>query len=1023
MQFSACSQLLAALLLFHPSIDTTAKAFVPTSTSNHPKTSNSLQNKDINGTCKFRTINYITDSLPQQCFKNTWSAAKAADPNLLDSGGRDSTGNITATLLNITSNIIGIDIDKQELSVVNTKEVVTTEDAALDLSDNQSAFLSFEEWKKLTLEKAGQKDVNISPKKPNYSKTREFESYSNNLESLGDEGNMDLKFSFRPGGEEFNTAESHETNKDESMVPRGQKQESYRSKDAGKTCKERFSYSSFDAGATILKTHPGAKNAKNILIENKDSYMLSECSLENKFIIIELSQEDIWIDTVVLANYEFFSSMIRTFRVSVSDRYPVKLEKWKDIGTYEARNSRELQAFLIENPQIWARYIRIEFLDHYGNEYYCPLSLVRVHGTRMLESWKETESADEDADEAEDIPEMIDQIHDASASNVDSNDQVEQVEHVYIDQTPPPSQTTLGRSTWRDPGLYIFNNRNFAEDVCPSRGLVSRNIAPEMNNTKSHSEDASPLIDVPQGSTNSTILVPSTTFSTVTQSVLEAISSLPIILSSSPTDTSVLSSETAQTLNAQNSPVAVPTDSGYNNTSSTPVSLKNKVTQTTTSPSALPTIQESFFKAVSRRLTLLESNSTLSLTYISEATSHLHQAFTTLSRSLTRTQLNKTTAFLDSLNSTVLSELRGFRQQYDEIWQSTVISLESQRDESRQEILAVSERLNILAQEVVWQRRMGIIQSILLLLCLGFVIFSRVSTPTEPFFIRPRSRAYMYNRADPRYFNGDSLSEPESPNQWYENRNSINQTPNCAQAGSRHYISHRTYENQRGSGHVSISEPSTRRPARSPLMGFFSRSAQSPLNFDDNEQLTPTELVPDSQSNGYFNVPGSPSFFQRFRRARPSLQARSSGISASAHSSIRGNESTQVSGRANEIPSSSDSPQDGYCTPPQRNPETTPGTKSYRTPDSHPSRSCEKETSASELMSTWSLENSPEPSIANRPVFSNRHIWTESRAVSLQRRATDASATSSVMSEGRNGRNCSSISIATKPLPALPDQA
>src|ERR1700729_2529611 len=90
--------------------------------------------------------------------------------------------------------------------------------------------------------------------------------------------------------------------------------------------------------------------------------------------------------------------MIRTFRVSVSDRYPVKMEKWKDLGVYEARNSREIQAFLIENPQIWARYLRIEFVSHYGNEYYCPLSLLRVHGQRMLESWKDTETAGDAVD-------------------------------------------------------------------------------------------------------------------------------------------------------------------------------------------------------------------------------------------------------------------------------------------------------------------------------------------------------------------------------------------------------------------------------------------------------------------------------------------------------------------------------------------------------------------------------------------------------------------------------------------------
>lgn len=54
-----------------------------------------------------------------------------------------------------------------------------------------------------------------------------------------------------------------------------------------------------------------------------------------------------------------------------------------------------------------------------------------------------------------------------------------------------------------------------------------------------------------------------------------------------------------------------------------------------------------------------------------------------------------------------------------------MIELESQREQSQREIIAVSTRLGILADEVVFQKRMSIIQSILLLLCIGLVIFSR----------------------------------------------------------------------------------------------------------------------------------------------------------------------------------------------------------------------------------------------------------------------------------------------------------
>jgi hypothetical protein len=163
---------------------------------------------------------------------------------------------------------------------------------------NEASFLSFEEWKKQALEKAGQANTNIGNKRAGIgeNKKRDLESIKNNLDSVGDEGEIDLDFSsFRGGGsteETSQTAENAgaETQEEPPEVEKtAKRKDHYRINDAGMTCKERFSYASFDAGATVLKTHLGAKNPKAILIENKDSYMLSECSAENKFIIIELS--------------------------------------------------------------------------------------------------------------------------------------------------------------------------------------------------------------------------------------------------------------------------------------------------------------------------------------------------------------------------------------------------------------------------------------------------------------------------------------------------------------------------------------------------------------------------------------------------------------------------------------------------------------------------------------------------------------------------------------------------------------
>jgi hypothetical protein len=138
-------------------------------------------------------------------------------------------------------------------------------------------------------------------------------------------------------------------------------------------------------------------------------------------------------------------------------------------------------------------------------------------------------------------------------------------------------------------------------------------------------------------------------------------------------------------------------------------------------PPPNPTIQESFFKSVQKRLQMLESNSTLSLQYIEEQSRILRDAFSKVEQR----QVSKTTKFLDYLNGTVLNELRDFRQQYDQLWQSTVIELETQREQSEREVMAINVRLGILADELVFQKRMAILQSILVLICIGLVLFSR----------------------------------------------------------------------------------------------------------------------------------------------------------------------------------------------------------------------------------------------------------------------------------------------------------
>ncbi|KAK2000496.1 hypothetical protein LX36DRAFT_654322 [Colletotrichum falcatum] len=671
--------------------------------------------------CEFKTVNYITHTLPQQCLKTSWPGEKATNGSVFpttDGPGTSPDDSITHFSGDHTS------------SGQSSSPTGFSTDATADNEPTLKPFMSFEDWKEMMLRKAGQDPSDLkSRKSPDRTIEAERAARSSGLDSLGDDGEIDLNFDVV--SEKISNIASVPQATPTELAASEQQQEPvlyddgrtqyYRSKDAGKTCKERFSYSSFDAGATVLKTNKGAKNAKAILVENKDSYMLLECSAENKFVIVELS-DDILVDTVVLANFEFFSSMIRHFRVSVSDRYPVKADKWKDLGTFEAKNSRDIQPFLVQNPLIWAKYVRIEFLTHYGNEFYCPVSLLRVHGTRMLESLKDQETAADDED-AEDPPAEITgpEKENADGDTIEGRDNItvlplggaakEADSAVSIDPLMP---------------MYIFRLSNDENATCllsaASASMSSASPASAGSLSKTNGDPDHATIQLRYGMERLSEQPPEEEWSASTTDGRHAErNTVPVAATSgsSPTyQSSVIPDIKAG--GAGENPNGGASSTRAPSQATTQARNKNN---STVAP-ASPTVQESFFKAVSKRLQYLESNVSLSLKYIEEQSRSL-QATQMLAE---RKQLSRIDLFLDSLNHTVLSELRTVRQQYDQIWQSTVIALESQREQSQRETVALSSRLNILADEVVFQKRMAIVQAILLLSCLILVIFSRAMT-------------------------------------------------------------------------------------------------------------------------------------------------------------------------------------------------------------------------------------------------------------------------------------------------------
>ncbi|TFL01233.1 UNC-like C-terminal-domain-containing protein, partial [Pterulicium gracile] len=187
---------------------------------------------------------------------------------------------------------------------------------------------------------------------------------------------------------------------------------------------DRFNYASLDCSARVHSAHKGAKSASAILSSKRDRYMLSPCGTSNAnahgigmngnekghFVVVELC-DDIRIDTVQLANFEFFSGVFKDVTISAAKTHPVGKEGWTGAGVYRAKNVRGVQSFHTPTLRDFYRYIRIDFHSHYGNEYYCPVSLLRVFGLTHLEQWKldQVQDAEEEQHERE-SKEQLDEL-------------------------------------------------------------------------------------------------------------------------------------------------------------------------------------------------------------------------------------------------------------------------------------------------------------------------------------------------------------------------------------------------------------------------------------------------------------------------------------------------------------------------------------------------------------------------------------------------------------------------------------
>ncbi|RZC70864.1 hypothetical protein C5167_034008 [Papaver somniferum] len=142
-----------------------------------------------------------------------------------------------------------------------------------------------------------------------------------------------------------------------------------------------YNYASASKGAKVLGHNKETKGASNILGKDQDKYLRNPCSVGDKFVVIELSEETL-VDAIKIANFEHHSSNFKDFEFSGSLTYPT--ETWTPLGKFVAANVKHAQRFMLTEPK-WVRYLRLKLLSHYGSEFYCTLSILEVYGIDAIE--------------------------------------------------------------------------------------------------------------------------------------------------------------------------------------------------------------------------------------------------------------------------------------------------------------------------------------------------------------------------------------------------------------------------------------------------------------------------------------------------------------------------------------------------------------------------------------------------------------------------------------------------------------
>ncbi|KNZ78259.1 hypothetical protein J132_01238 [Termitomyces sp. J132] len=430
--------------------------------------------------------------------------------------------------------------------------------------------------------------------------------------------------------------------------------------------------------------------------------MLSPCNAENQFVVVELC-EDIRIDTVQLANFEFFSGIFKEFKLSVAKTDMTAEGAFTDAGVFRAKNVRGIQSFHPPTSlRDFYRYIRIDFISHYGNEFYCPVSLLRVYGLTHLEQWKwdtwEQESR-EKAEAPREEPTAISQVETSTEHAPLTNES--------LTIAAPKETSSAENPAFSTSVVGLFNDALHICRLLPSQAVLGSNLDPPPSAAVADTHhDSEPMTPPPvstpdatkEAFSSSSYPVP-TTSPTITQPN----TSSPLLDVSQELSTTHTASSSSST--ASNNSFKVSTSSTSPSVAST--SNSKPPAPPSLSPSPLPPQGpggESIYRTIMNRLTALEANHTLYARYVEQQTSGVREVLRRMGEDVGR--------------------LEGIVRAQEQVHSKT---LKASEERMQIELGELIRRVESLRGEIEMEKRVGVAQVCLLAAVLVFMGLTRGS--------------------------------------------------------------------------------------------------------------------------------------------------------------------------------------------------------------------------------------------------------------------------------------------------------